>query len=80
MRALDRVVAALTEHVLPTSKWLVGEPCVPPPAVLREALARASHSETFGYPPPAGLLRLREILAAGFSALGDHDEPPTRSS
>ncbi len=64
MRALDGVLAALSEHGAATSSWLVGEPCFPPPDVLREALARASSAETFGYAPPAGNPRLREILAA----------------
>ena len=64
MRALDGVVAALAEHGAATSSWLVGEPCVRPPEVLRDALARASRAETFGYAPPAGNPRLREILAA----------------
>jgi aspartate/methionine/tyrosine aminotransferase len=64
VRALDGVVAALAEHSGATSSWLVGEPCVPPPVALREALARASQAETFGYAPPLGNPRLREILAA----------------
>jgi aspartate/methionine/tyrosine aminotransferase len=57
------VLAALAEHGATTSRWLVGEPCVPPPDALREALARASSAETFGYAPPAGNPRLREVLA-----------------
>jgi len=63
VRALDGVLAALAEHGATTSSWLVGEPCVPPPEALREALARASNAETFGYAPPAGNPRLREVLA-----------------
>jgi aspartate aminotransferase len=63
VRALDGVLAALAEHGTTTSSWLVGEPCVPPPEALREALARASSAETFGYAPPAGNPRLREVLA-----------------
>jgi aspartate/methionine/tyrosine aminotransferase len=58
------VLAALAEHGAATSSWLVGEPCVPPPEVLREALARASRTQAFGYAPRAGNPRLREILAA----------------
>jgi aspartate aminotransferase len=64
VRALDGVLLALAEHGDATSSWLVGEPCVPPPEALREALARASQAETFGYAAPAGNPRLREILAA----------------
>lgn len=75
MRALDRVLAALVEHGATTSSWLVGEPCVPPPDVMQEALARAARSKTFGYPPPAGLLQLREILAEQLSAAGPATNP-----
>ncbi len=64
MRALDGVLAALAEHGDATSSWLVGEPCVPPPEALRDALAHASHADAFGYAPPAGNPRLREVLAA----------------
>jgi aspartate/methionine/tyrosine aminotransferase len=70
VRALDGVLAALAEHGAATSSWLVGEPCVPPPEVLREALARASQIETFGYAPQAGNPRLREILAAHYTGTG----------
>ncbi len=64
MRAIDEVVAALRIYEGPVSNWLVGEPSVAPPAVLREALASAAESPTFGYAPPAGLPQLREVLAA----------------
>lgn len=67
MRAVDRVIEALDEHGGPTSSWLVGEPCTAPPEELREALAAASRTATFGYPPQAGVPRLREILAANHS-------------
>ncbi len=75
MRALDGVLAALAERGAATSSWLVGEPCVPPPEALRDALARASRAETFGYAPPAGNPRLREILAAHHTAGGSAATP-----
>lgn len=75
MRALDRVIAALDEHGGAPSNWLVGEPCVAPPEILREALARASRSTAFGYPPPAGRPELREILAA-LHGEGDRQATP----
>ena len=64
MRAIDTVIAALKSHEGPTSNWLIGEPCVPPPVVLQEALATAAIAQNSGYPPAAGLPELREILAA----------------
>jgi len=64
MRAVDGVVAALAAHGDPTSSWLVGEPCTAPPDTLGRALARAAQTDRFGYPPPAGLPQLREVLAS----------------
>jgi aminotransferase len=64
MRAVDRVVAALGEHGDPASSWLVGEPCAAPPDTLGHALARAARTDRYGYPPPAGLPQLREVLAS----------------
>jgi aspartate/methionine/tyrosine aminotransferase len=63
VRAVDAVLAALAAHGGAGSSWLVGEPCVEPPAVLREALARAAREGSYRYPPSAGLPRLREVLA-----------------
>ena len=64
MGAVGRVQAALAAHEGPRFAWLVGEPCFPPPDVLREALVRAARAPRFDYAPPAGLPLLREILAA----------------
>ncbi len=64
MRAVDGVIAALATHGEPTSSWLVGEPCSAPPNALALALVRAAQSDRFRYPPPAGLPRLREVLAS----------------
>jgi len=64
MRAVDGVIAALAAHGDPTSSWFVGEPCAPPPETLGRALARAARSDRYGYPPPAGLPQLREVLAS----------------
>ena len=69
------MIAALAEHGAGASSWLVGEPCVPPPDVLRKALARASRSETFGYPPPAGYIRLRQVLAEMHAAIDGAPKP-----
>lgn len=70
MRALDHVISALAKHGALTSGWLVGEPCFPPPEVMRKALARASQAGEFGYAPPAGLPRLREVLSDMHTATG----------
>jgi len=75
VRALDEVIAALGARGAPASSWLVGEPCVPPPDELREALARAAHRSTFGYPPAAGLPRLREVLADADTVSGTATAP-----
>ncbi|MFV2072438.1 MAG: pyridoxal phosphate-dependent aminotransferase [Thermoanaerobaculales bacterium] len=64
MGAVGRVRTALAAHQGPRFAWLVGEPCFPPPEVLREALVRAARTRRFDYAPPAGLPLLREILAA----------------
>lgn len=63
MRAVDAVLAALAARGGATASFLVGEPCVEPPAVLREALERAAAAASYPYPPAAGLPRLREVLA-----------------
>ena len=57
------MIAALAAHGGTASGWLVGEPCVEPPEVVREALVLAARSPSFPYPPAAGLPRLREVLA-----------------
>jgi aspartate/methionine/tyrosine aminotransferase len=64
MRNIDRVVAALEEHRGATHSWLVGEPCFAPPPELTAALAEASNSASFPYPPHEGLPELRQVLAA----------------
>jgi aspartate/methionine/tyrosine aminotransferase len=64
MRAVDGVIAALAAHGDPLSSWLVGEPCAAPPDTLSRALARAAQTDRYGYPPPAGLPQLREVLAS----------------
>lgn len=63
MRAVEAVMSALTAHARAGSNWLVGEPCVKAPEVLREALVRAAGDGSYRYPPAAGLPRLREVLA-----------------
>lgn len=64
MRSVDAVIAALGEHPDGASSWLVGEPCVEPPAVLLDAFERAARGPRFPYAPPAGLPLLREVLAS----------------
>jgi aspartate/methionine/tyrosine aminotransferase len=64
MRAVDGVIAALAAHGGPTSSWLVGEPSAAPPEALAQALARAARTDRYSYAPPAGLPRLREVLAS----------------
>jgi aspartate/methionine/tyrosine aminotransferase len=64
MRAVDGVIDALASHGGPASSWLVGEPCVAPPEILREALSEAARAQHYDYPPPAGSPQLRAILAA----------------
>jgi aspartate aminotransferase len=64
MRAVDGVLAALAAHGGDASSWVVGEPCAAPPEALAAALAGAARAGSFPYPPPAGLPRLREVLAA----------------
>ena len=63
MRAVDAVTAALAARGGAAASFLVGEPCVAPPAALREAFVRAAADGTYHYPPSAGLPRLREVLA-----------------
>ena len=42
MTGAQKVVQALAARKGPTSEWIVGEPCVPPPEALQKALARAA--------------------------------------
>jgi len=62
--AVGQVLAALAAYDGPRTSWLVGEPCFPPPEVLREALVRAAQAPRYGYTHAAGLPALREVLAA----------------
>ncbi len=75
MRAVDRVLAALATSPRPPRSWLVGEPCFAPPAALADAYAAAARSNTFGYPPHAGLAALRAVLAAGHREGGSPATP-----
>ena len=75
MRAVDQVIEALRDRGGAASSWLVGEPCFDPPVELRDALARASRADTFCYSPPAGLPRLREILADRHGEAGCRTAP-----
>jgi len=62
-RALDGVIGALARFPGDPIDLLVGEPCFQPPAEIVEAFAKVAWEPVSGYGPPAGLLRLREILA-----------------
>jgi len=66
MRAVDAVIAALAAFPGEPVSWIVGEPCFEPPPELSDALARASESPTFSYPPPGGTPALRKVLAERF--------------
>ncbi len=63
MRGVDHVLAALADGGHPPWSWLVGDPCVPPPAALRDAFARAASAPTYPYSPPAGRPALRAVIA-----------------
>ncbi len=63
-RALEGVIGALGQFSGDPIDLLVGEPCFQPPAEIVEAFGRVAREPVSGYGPPAGLERLREILAA----------------
>lgn len=68
MRAVDAVIATLTAGPSEPVSWIVGEPCFDPPPELVDAFARSGESISLGYPPHAGIPKLRAILAARYEA------------
>lgn len=62
-RALDGVIGAMGQFRGDPIDLLVGEPCFQPPKEITEAFERVAREPVSGYGPPAGLPRLREILA-----------------
>ncbi len=76
---LARVSAAAARDGEPLVDLGRGNPDVPPPAHVVEALARAAgRPDTHGYAPFAGLTRLKEAIAARYRAVYGVDVDPAR--